>query len=522
MTVRTRFAPSPTGYMHIGGMRSALFNWLFARQNGGQFILRIDDTDQARNVEEALAPILDAFRWLGLDWDEGPEVGGDYGPYFQSQRGDLYQAAAERLLAEGKAYRCFDSAEEVQGDKEHLREHNTLPTGRRRSLDLSDAEIQDRLERGDAWVLRFKVPGDRKIEIEDEIRGHVEWDSSLMFDPNISRSNGSPLYNFATVVDDAQLKITHVIRAEEHLTNTAVQVLLYEALGEAVPKFAHIPFVMAPGTKKKISKRDIEKYRKSPAFKILFDLSARVLPQIGLDEESVNPVMVEFYEQCGFLPAGLLNSLGRTGWSFDETTEFMSLDFLIEHFSLDRVVKGSAAFDPEKLLSYQTHWMMQLSDEDRAAQCVPFLRKAGLLSDSPSDDERSLVTRVVSALGDRIKVAGDILTYGYFFKADIEFSPKDFKKRVKKNGVPELLTEFQEVLARHDEWSAESLEAALQTFVESKEVGAGLLIHALRIASTGSPIGPGVYDCLVLVGQETVLNRIDLALKKATEETEAQ
>ncbi|MBC8289170.1 MAG: glutamate--tRNA ligase, partial [Planctomycetes bacterium] len=317
MTFRTRFAPSPTGYMHIGGMRSALFNWLFARQNGGQFILRIDDTDQARNVEEALAPILDAFRWLGLDWDEGPEVGGDYGPYFQSQRGDLYQAAAERLLAEGKAYRCFDSTEEVQADKEQLREHNTLPTGMRRSLDLSEAEIQERLERGDPWVLRFKVPLGQKIEIEDEIRGHVEWNSSLIFDPNISRSNGSPLYNFATVVDDAQLKITHVIRAEEHLTNTAVQVLLYEALGESVPTFAHLPFVMAPGTNRKMSKRqkDVDKYRKSPAFKGLFDISTRVLPRTGVDEEAVHPVMVEYYRECGFLPAGLLTSPGRTGWS---------------------------------------------------------------------------------------------------------------------------------------------------------------------------------------------------------------
>jgi len=506
--------------MHIGGMRSALFNWLFARQRGGQFILRIDDTDQARNVEEALAPILQAFRWLGLDWDEGPEVGGDCGPYFQSQRGEFYRAAADRLLAEGSAYRCFDSTDQVQADKEYLREHNARPEGMRRSLELSESEIQGRLERGDPWVLRFKVPDDRTITIDDEIRGRVEWDSSLMFDPNISRSSGSPLYNFATVVDDAQLKITHVIRAEEHLTNTAVQVLLYEALGEAVPTFAHIPFVMAPGTKKKISKRDIGKYRRSPAFKTLFDLSGRVLSRIGLDEESVNPVMVEFYERCGFLPAGLLNSLARTGWSFDETTEFLSLDFLIEHFSLHRVVKGSAAFDPEKLMSYQAYWMMQLSVDGRAAQCVPFLQRAGLLEESPSEDEWSLTCRVVSALGDRIKVGGDILTYGYFFSTDVEFSQKDFRKRVCRNGVPELLAEFRDALAGHGEWSVDSLETLLQSFVEKKGVGAGLLIHALRISTTGSPVGPGVYDCLVLVGKDLVLSRIDLALEKVRQEVE--
>jgi glutamyl-tRNA synthetase len=515
MTVRTRFAPSPTGYMHIGGMRTALFNWLFARRHGGQFILRIDDTDRERNIDAALVPILQAFRWLGLNWDEGPEVGGPYGPYFQSQRGDLYQAAAERLLAEGKAYRCFDSAEEVQADKQHLRDHNSLPTGMRRSLELSDDEVHKRLERGDSWVLRFKVPHGQTIAIDDEIRGHVEWNSSLMFDPNISRSNGSPLYNFATVVDDAQLKITHVIRAEEHLSNTAIQVLLYEALGEAVPTFAHIPFVMAPGTSRKISKRDIDKYRKSPAFKTLFDISDRVLPRFGVDDEQVNPVAVEFYEQTGFLQAGLLNSLGRTGWSFDETTEFMSLDFLIEHFSLGRVVKSAAAFDPEKLMSYQSHWMNELPLDDRAAGCLDVLQRAGLLPAEPTDAERRHVAAVVEALADRIKVFSDILTYEYFFRDEIEYSEKDFQKRVAKPEVPELLIGFSGVLASLDIWSVERLESELQSYVQAKEVGAGILIHALRIAATGSPTGPGVYECLVLVGRETVLQRINAAVERA-------
>jgi len=504
--------------MHIGGMRTALFNWLYAKKHGGQFILRIDDTDQQRNVDDALAPILQAFRWLNLNWDEGPEVGGDYGPYFQSQRGDFYTAAADRLLAEGKAYRCFDTPEEVQADKEAARENGKPPETMRRSLELSDADIQQRLDNGDPWVLRFKVPQDRKIEIEDEIRGHVEWDAALMFDPNIMRSNGSPLYNFATVVDDAQLKITHVIRAEEHLSNTAIQVLLHEALGESVPTFAHIPFVMAPGTKKKISKRDIDKYRKSPAFKVLFDLSSQVLPQIGLDEDALNPVMVEFYEQTGFLPAGLLNSLGRTGWSFDETTEFMSLDFLIENFSLQRVVKASAAFDPEKLMSYQAHWMNELPIAERTERCVPFLQKAGLLPADLSDEDLTKVRQVVESLGDRIKVASDILTYGYFFKDEIQYDEKAFNKRVAKGNVPELLAEFRSVLAELSDWTLESLETALQQFSESKEIGTGLLINALRIASTGSPAGPGVYDCLVIVGKETVLTRIDSALQKVRSE----
>jgi glutamyl-tRNA synthetase len=275
---------------------------------------------------------------------------------------------------------------------------------------------------------------------------------------------------------------------------------------------------MAPGTKKKISKRDVDKYRKSPAFKILFDLSNQVLPQIGLDEDALNPVVVEFYEQTGFLPAGLLNSLGRTGWSFDETTEFMSLDFLIENFSLGRVVKASAAFDPEKLMSYQAHWMNELSAAERAECSTPFLQKAGLLPVDPSEDDLAKVSKVVESLGDRIKVASDILSYGYFFKDDIEYNEKAFKKRVKKGNVPELLGEFRPVLAELSDWTLEGIETALQQFAESKEIGTGLLINALRIASTGSPAGPGVYDCLVIVGRETVLTRIDAAITKATAE----
>ncbi len=514
-SVRTRFAPSPTGYMHIGGMRTALFNWLYARRHGGQFILRIDDTDRERNVEAALAPILQAFRWLGLDWDEGPEVGGDYGPYFQSQRNHLYEAAADRLLAEGKAYRCFDTTEQVQADKEIARNEGRPPAASRRSLELDESEIQSRLDRGDPWVLRFLVPPDRTIAIEDEIRGHVEWDSNLMFDPNIMRSNGSPLYNFATVVDDAQLGITHVIRAGEHLSNSAIQVLLFEALGESTPTFAHIPFVMAPGTKKKISKRDIEKYRKNPDFKVLFQMSDRVLDRIGLDGEAINPVMVQFYEQTGFLPAGLLNSLGRTGWSFDETTEFMSLDFLIENFSLDRVVKASAAFDPEKLMSYQAHWMSELAPDGLAGGCLWYLQRAGLITEAASEAQVAHVSNVVAALGDRIKVFSDILTFDYFFRDEIEYSKKDFRKRVRKAGVPDLLASFRTILADIEEWTAERLESELQSFVESREIGAGLLIHALRISSTGSPTGPGVYDCLVLVGKDQTLERIDAALARA-------
>ncbi len=269
--------------MHIGGMRTALFNWLWARKNGGAFVLRIDDTDQQRNMDEALEPILDAFRWLGLDWDEGPEVGGDFGPYFQSQRGDLYQAALQQLIDSGAVYRDFEPAAETKAQREAAEKSKSNYVSSRTSLNLSPDEIAAKLDAGEAHVVRLKVPRDRKVSIEDRVRGHVEWDCGLMVDPVVARADGSPLYNFACVVDDAQLQITHVIRAEEHLSNTPVQVLLYEALGHSVPEFAHIPFVASPGGKKKLSKRDISKYRSSPAFRNLFQLGDNVLSKLVVD-----------------------------------------------------------------------------------------------------------------------------------------------------------------------------------------------------------------------------------------------
>jgi len=497
-------------------MRTALFNWLYARRHGGQFILRIDDTDQERNVESAIGPILAAFQWLGLTWDEGPQVGGDSGPYFQSQRGDQYRAAADRLLTEGRAYRDFDTPEQIQADREAAQAEGRQYLNIRRSLELSDPEIQQRIDRGDNWVLRFLIPRDRKITLNDEIRGHVEWDAGLISDPVIQRGNGSPLYNFATVVDDGQMRISHVIRAEEHLTNTAVQILLHEALGHDLPKFAHIPYVAAPGTKEKLSKRKLEKYRNNPQFKVLFEIADRIFPRLGLAQQGgLDPVMVEYYQQAGFLPAGVLNALARIGWSLDDATELMSLDFLVQNFSLERVVKGAAAFDPDKLLSYQAHWMNQLSLEDRTAGCITCLERAGVLSDPVSAAQRELAQAVVAALGDRIKLFSDILTYDYFFRDTVEYSVKDFDKRVRKEGVPALLSGFRDVLADLADWSAPALEAALQAFTESQGVGSGVLIHALRISSTGSPIGPGVYDCLVLVGRERVLERIDAAVRMA-------
>lgn len=517
--VRTRFAPSPTGYMHIGGMRTALFNWLWARHNGGQFILRIDDTDRQRNLEDALEPILHAFRWLGLDWDEGPEVGGEYGPYFQSERNDIYAREVQRLLEENKAYRDFSTSDQIQADRTAAEQEKRTYLNDRWSFELSDSEVEQRLAEGQPNVVRLLIPRDETVSIKDHVRGHVEWDGGLIADPVIVRGDGSPLYNFASVVDDAAMRISHVIRAEEHLTNTAIQALLFDALGYERPEFAHIPFVAAPGTKEKLSKREkkIEKYRKSPQFKKLFELGDAVFPLLGLgSSDTLNPVMVTYYEQIGFLPEAVLNGLARLGWSYDDKTENMSLEFVVENFTLDRVVKSPAGLDPDKLLSYQEYWMGQQSLDEKVAGCLPYLLKAEWISDPVSDERRSFVTRLVQALDERLKLFSDILSYDEYFvtDADLAYDEKAFEKRIRKpeDAVP-LLREFRSELATTEPFEAEALERLMNAFVEQREIGLGRIIHAVRVAVTGKPGGPGMFTCLELLGRDACLNRIDRAIE---------
>ena len=511
MTVRTRFAPSPTGFMHIGGMRTALFNWLWARRNGGSFILRIDDTDAARNLDEALQPILDAFRWLGLDWDEGPEVGGDYGPYFQSQRRHLHDAALKELLDSGHVYRDFEPKEVTQADAERQKKETGVFLNSRSSLELSESDIAAKLEAGEPHVIRLRIPRDQKVEIEDHVRGHVEWDCGKMSDPGIARDDGSPLYNFACVVDDAQLEITHVIRAEEHLSNTPVQVLIYQAMGLECPQFAHIPFVAAPGGKKKLSKR--EQYRNNRSFQKLFQLSDAVLPHIGASED-LTPVLVEWYQQVGFLPAGVLNGLARLGWSLDDSTEIMSLQTILDNFSLDRVVKASASLDPDKLLSFQTHWFGQLDAAEKRTQCLSILQRAGLIA-ADDDVATARLDNVLALAADRLRVSGDILAFDEFFVAadQLQYSEKDFQKRlVKPDDALSILSEIRSQLADSGVWSESALHDIVHGFVESKELKFGQVAPALRVAVTGKGKGADLFPTLEVLGRDECLSRIDRAI----------
>lgn len=521
MTVRTRFAPSPTGYMHIGGMRTALFNWLWARANGGTFVLRIDDTDQERNMDEALGPILDAFTWLGLDWDEGPNVGGDHAPYYQSQRRDQHDAALKKLLDSKAAYYDFEPAEENRAQREAAEKEKRNYVSSRISVGLSADEVAAKLAAGEAHVVRLLVPRDETVSITDAVRGDVSWDCGLMVDPVIARADGSPLYNFACVVDDATMNITHVIRAEEHLSNTPVQVLIYRALGYDLPVFAHIPFVAAPGGKKKLSKRDIGKYRKSPGFRTLFALGDDVLQQLGHDasDDALSPVMVAYYREVGFLPAGVLNALGRLGWSLDDETEHFSLADLKQHFSLDRVVKGSASLDADKLLSFQQHWMQQLSPEEKMAGCRAVLVQAGVMSESSNDADDQKLRRVLDLAGDRIRVFGEILTLDEFFveAAKLEYSEKDFQKRLVKDEAAAGRLQTLLPLLTATDFSESALHDVVQQFVDDQEIKFGAIAPALRIAVTGKAKGADLFPTLELLGKDECTARIERAISLAAQ-----
>lgn len=520
MTVRTRFAPSPTGYMHIGGMRTALFNWLWARRHGGQFVLRIDDTDAERNRDEALGPILEAFRWLGLDWDEGPEVGGELGPYYQSERRSLHDEALQKLINSKAAYYDFEPPEETRVQREAAEKEKRNYISSRTSLDLSDDQIQQKLAANEAHVVRFLVPRDRTVSINDHVRGHVEWDCSLMVDPVIARADGSPLYNFATAVDDGQLQISHVIRAEEHLSNTPIQVLIHEALGNDLPEFAHIPFVAAPGGKKKLSKRDIAKYRNSPAFRKLFQLGDEVLSALEIDaaDDALSPVMVAYYREVGFLPAGVLNALSRLGWSLDDETEFMSLDTVKENFTLDRVVKAAAGLDPDKLMSYQSHWMGELSLDEKVTGSLPFLKQAGLIPDDAGDDVLEVVKGAIELAADRLRVFGDLVTMPEFFVSaeQLEYTEKDFQKRIVSSpDAVNLLRELRSLLNDAPDFTSESLHDLVSEFVEQKELKFGQVGPPLRIATTGKTKGADLFPTLAFLGRDETLARIDRAISLA-------
>lgn len=526
MTIRTRFAPSPTGYLHIGGVRTALFNWLLAKQAGGQFLLRIDDTDADRNVSEALQPILDGFQWLGLDWDEGPTADGKgsigpHGPYFQSQRAELYQAAATRLLDGGFAYRDYAKPDELQALRQQAEKAGENFVYNRQWMAETDEQAAAFEAEGRSFVVRLKMPREGKCVFDDHIRGHMEFNWAEEQDHVIQRGDGSCLYHLASVVDDHAMQITHVVRAIEHLSNTPRQIFIAQSLGYAIPEYAHVPFVAEPGGKTKLSKRKLDEYLKNKDFASLFEHGSSIAARANRESDpaTFNPVLVDFYREVGFLPSAILNYLVLLGWSLDDSTEDFSRDQMLELFTLARVNKAPASFDPQKLLAFQARWMNQLSLDDKVTACLPYLSDAELISAEPDDATRRLVATIIEAAGDRIKVAGDILDFNDFWVDDeaLVFDEKAFEKRlVKDDGAVPLLQRFRDRLAALEPFDAATSEACLKTFVEEEGIKFNQIIHALRVSTTGKAVGFGMFDSLAILGKERCLRRIDRAIGLAT------
>ena len=517
--VRTRFAPSPTGYLHIGGVRTALFCWLFARRHGGQFLLRIDDTDQERNVEAALAPILHGLRWMGIDWDEGPDIGGPYGPYYQSQRLGQYQAAVEKLLAGGFAYRDYATTDELQAEREAAQREKRPFLYSRRFMAETPAEQKKFESEGRQAVVRLKMPREGSLKLHDHIRGDVEFDWAREQDHVVQRTDGTCLYHLASVVDDFDFQISHVIRAEEHLSNTPRQVFIAQSLGYPLPEYAHLPFVAEPGSHNKLSKRKLEKYLKNRDFAQVAEHGLKIAERLGVasSAETFNPVIVDFYEQVGYLPEAVVNYLLLLGWSFDDRREFFTRNEMIASFSLDRVTKSPASFDSKKLWAFEDHYMQQLPLDEMVARMLPYLQRVGLVADSPPEEATTKLRRIIAAAGDRLKVFGDILAYAdFFFVADdkVAYDPEAVKKALQKPGAMAILTKFRDRLATVEPFDVEPLEQALQAFVATEGIKIGDVIHALRVAVTGKAVGPGLYDCLAILGREACLQRIDRAVRQ--------
>ncbi len=518
MTVRTRFAPSPTGYLHIGGVRTALFNWLFARRHGGQFLLRVDDTDAQRNIAAALQPILDGFRWLGLDWDEGPEVGGPYAPYRQSQRSGRYAAEVERLLATGAAYRDYATGDEIQAEREAAqREKRRFLYSRRWMAETAAAAGRFEAE-GRRASVRLRMPREGVCAFRDLVRGDIEFEWGLEQDHVVQRADGTFLYHLASAVDDHDFAITHVIRAVEHLSNTPRQLFITTALGYAPPAFAHVPYVAAPGSAEKLSKRKLDRYLRHHEFRAIYDrgLAIAERSRLAVSPETFNPVVVDFYRAVGYEPDAVLNYLLLLGWSLDDRTEQFTRDEMVAHFSLDRINRSAASFDPGKLAAFQERRMQALGIDERVARATPFLKRAGLVRTSPAAAEPARVREVVRAAGDRIKVAGDVLDYPEFFQADadVAYDEKAFDKRLRKDGAAPLLRRFRDRLASTRPFDAATLERALHDFVEAEGIRIGQVIHAIRVAVTGKAVGFGLFEGLAILGPDACLARIDRALAR--------
>lgn len=498
--VRVRFAPSPTGPLHIGGVRTALFNYLFAKKNNGKFILRIEDTDQNRYVAGAEAYILESLQWCGISPDEGPDTGGNSGPYRQSERKEIYKKYTDVLVEKEMAYLCFDSAEdlenqrkeaEAQGETFIYNHANRMQMCN--SLTLSESEVTQKLSRGEEYVIRFKIPLNKELVFKDLIRGTISVNTHLLDDKILFKSDGMPTYHLAHLVDDHLMKITHVIRGEEWLPSLPLHVLLYEAFGWEKPHFAHLPLILKPTGKGKLSKRDGDK------------MGFPVFPLDWKDPQSGE--VSKGYREQGYLPQAMVNMLALLGWNPGTQQEIFSLAELIQSFDLEKVNKAGARFDPEKTLWFQHQYFLNQEDTKIANELSthPLVEKSGVT--------RAQLQKIVSLLKERVNFAAEIPETGhYFFETPLEYDAKAAK--CWKPDTEEILRQVIEIFNTCPSFNSAQLEEAVKNWITEHDIGFGRVMQPLRLSLVGALQGPHLFDIMEILGREESIKRIENTIER--------
>lgn len=501
--VRVRFAPSPTGPLHIGGVRTALFNYLFAKKHEGDFVLRIEDTDQTRYVEGAEDYIVEALNWLNIPYDEGPGKEGDAGPYRQSERKGLYREYADKLLASGNAYYAFDTAEELAEKRaEHEAQKETFIYNwhnreeLNNSLALSEEETKQKIESGEPYVIRFKAPENEELDLQDEIRGDIQVNTKVLDDKVLFKSDGMPTYHLANIVDDYLMKITHVIRGEEWLPSLALHVLLYRAFGWEAPKFAHLPLILKPTGKGKLSKRDGDK------------MGFPVFPLEWKDPKTGD--IASGYREDGYLPQTVLNMLVFLGWNEGEGSEkeIYTLEELTKAFSLAHVSKGGSKFDPEKTKWFQHHYLQEQDNVVLAEQFLPFLKEKNI------DPALTYVEEIVKTIKERATFVSDFWELSsFYFEAPTDFDAKAAKKAWKE-GTAEIMQNVKNIIAEVEDFNQENLQENVKGWITNEGIGFGKVMQPLRLSLVGEMKGPDLFHIMTSIGKEETLKRIDFAIEK--------
>ncbi len=478
--VRVRFAPSPTGYLHIGGARTALFNWLFARKMKGKLILRIEDTDTERLKENSVSQILTSLKWLGLNWDEGPEAGCGYGPYYQSERREIYEKYAVKLLEEGKAYRCFCTPADLEKEREKQRLAKQPFRYGRTCREMSSNEAEERIARGETYSIRIKIPQSGTITVHDLIHGDVTFNLDQLDDFVIVKSNGMPTYNFAVVVDDHMMAMTHVLRAEEHLSNTPKQLLIYEALGFEPPAFGHMPMILAPD-RSKLSKRH-------------------------------GATSVEEFRDKGYLSEAIVNYLTLLGWGPGDEREIISLEETVKLFKLEQMSKKAAVYDTKKLTWMNGQYLSDLPLEKVLPEAEKFFIKNNLITEAWLKRNGEFFAKLVDVVRVRVKTLQEVADASeYFFK---DFADYDEKGKTKyfKPETAELLEKCRAAIAEDKEYSLKSLEDIYSRIAEENGLALGKIVHPTRLALTGKTVSPGLFDVMYLLGKEKTIERMGRAI----------